>query len=413
MDSLLDQLWLPEIWEQFYDYKLSLVSNGSFEKELRGFIDGKMYLPVCRAIADGKRFPLPKRAVISKMDTAKKRVVYTYPEPENTVLKMLTWLLLRRYDDVFSENLYSFRPGCSAKDAIRRLQSVPGIREMYSYKADISNYFNSVDIPMLLPMMDEVLSGDPELCGFLSALLREPNVLESGKELTEQKGIMAGTPIASFLANLFLKDLDAHFAALSLPYCRYSDDIIVFAPTREELEEQILYIKRFLAEKKLSINPDKEYRTVPGEKWTFLGFSFENGAVDIAPASVMQLKRKMRRKARALSRWRDKKGVSGERAAKAFIKALNRKLYEYTDENDLTWARWFFPVISTVGSLRELDRYAEDCVRFIASGTRTKKRYDFRYSDIKALGYRSLVHEYYRELTESEKHGAGKDEGAV
>ena len=152
---------------------------------------------------------------------------------------------------------------------------------------------------------------------------------------------------------------------------------------------------------------------MPGEKWTFLGFSFENGTVDIAPASVMKLKRKMRRKARALSRWRDKKGVSGERAAKAFIKALNRKLYEYTDENDLTWARWFFPVISTVGSLRGLDRYAEDCVRFIASGTRTKKRYDFRYSDIKALGYRSLVHEYYRELTESEKHGAGKDEGAV
>ena len=118
---------------------------------------------------------------------------------------------------------------------------------------------------------------------------------------------------------------------------------------------------------------------------------------------MTKLKQKLRRKARALARWRDRKGVSGEKAAKAFIKALNRKLYEHTDENDLTWARWFFPVISTSGSLRELDRYAEDCVRFIATGKRTKGRFDFRYEQMKRLGFRSLVHEYYRELTEAEK----------
>ncbi len=411
--GLILQLQDEAVWKRFYEYRKARHLPKAEARELLSFMEEKRYLPVVERMLSGERFPLPRRAVISKQGSSKKRVVYTYPPDENRVLKLLTYLMLRKYDSLYAPGLYSFRPGRSAKDAVLRLTKKRDIASMYSYKADISNYFNSVDIPLLLPMMDEALSGDPGLCGFLSALLREPNVLESGKELTEQKGIMAGTPIAAFLANLFLKELDAHFAALSLPYCRYSDDIIVFAPTREELETQILFIKRFLAEKKLAINPDKEYRTVPGEKWTFLGFSFENGAVDIAPASVMKLKKKMRRKARALSRWRDKKGVSGERAAKAFIKALNRKLYEYTDENDLTWARWFFPVISTVGSLRELDRYAEDCVRFIASGTRTKKRYDFRYSDIKALGYRSLVHEYYRELTEAEKHGAEKDEGAV
>ena len=406
-------LWLPEIWEQFYAYKLSLVPNGSFEKELRGFIDGKMYLPVCHMIADGQRFPLPKKAVISKMDTAKKRVVYTYPEPENTVLKMLTWLLLRRYNDVFSENLYSFRPGRSAKDAIRRLQSVPGIREMYSYKADISNYFNSVPVPKLLPTLAEVLSGDPELLLFLSGLLNETEVLdgnEAGRQsvITEQKGIMAGTPLSAFYANLYLRDLDRRFEEAGIPYARYSDDMILFAGSREETEEQAAYVRAFLQERGLQLNPDKEEFRGPEEGWTFLGFSFCGGIIDIAPASVKKIKGKMRRKSRALRRWACRNEADPERAAAAFIRVFNRKLMgdspgrtesrECTDgirENDLTWSRWFFSVINTDKSLQEIDHYAQECIRFLMSGKHTKARFYIRYEEMKSLGYRSLVHAYY------------------
>ena len=168
--SLLDQLSLPEVWERFYEYKTSLVSAGSAETRLRRFIDDAEYLPVCRKIREGAPLPLPKKAVISKLSSSKKRTVYICPEPENTVLKLLTWLLLRRYDSLFSDGLYSFRPGRSAKDAIRHLRSVSGIREMYSYKADISNYFNSIPIPRFLPVLKETLSDDPELYLFLSSL---------------------------------------------------------------------------------------------------------------------------------------------------------------------------------------------------------------------------------------------------
>ncbi len=42
-----------------------------------------------------------------------------------------------------------------------------------------------------------------------------------------------------------------------------------------------------------------------------------------------------------------------------------------------------------------IDHYAQDCLRVLLSGTRTKARYNARYEDLKALGYRSLVHAYY------------------
>ena len=227
--SLLDLLSRPEVWEAFYEYKSNLSCPKSFLRDLRSFIDTAAYLPVCEKIAAGGRFPLPKKSVVCKMSSQKKRTVYTYPFAENTVLKLLTWLMLREYDAVFSYNLYSFRPGRTAKDAVLRLKYAPGMRGMYAYKADVSDYFNSIPIDPLLVKLRGTLRDDAALCRFLESLLCEPYVMDNGKPVTEQKGIMAGTPLSAFFANLYLGDLDAVFAERGVLYARYSDDIIVFA----------------------------------------------------------------------------------------------------------------------------------------------------------------------------------------
>lgn len=394
--NILSQLKEKRVWERFYRYKEEHFASRTVLAELRGFIDREEYLPVCERMDFGEAFPLPVRSVINKMNTKKRRVVYTYPPAENTVLKLLTWLLLRRYDDRFEENLWSFRPGRGAKDAVRELVRFPGIGEMYSYKADISNYFNSVDVDLLLPMLEELTVENPELYAFLRRLLIEDRVMDRGDVITEPKGIMAGTPLASFYANLYLAELDRYFSERGILYARYSDDLILFARTEEEREEHIRFIRRFLEDRHLRLNPDKEVCTEPGERWEFLGFSYQNGTVDIAEVSGRKLRAKMRRKTRALRRWQMRKGLSGEKAAKAFIRAFNRKLFEQTEDHDLTWARWYFPVISTTDSLKKIDRYAQDCIRYLMSGTRTKGRFRIRYEDIRTLGYRNLVHEYYQ-----------------
>lgn len=393
--SLLDQLLQPQCWERFYFYKSSLTASAGQAEELRRFIDREAYVPPAAAILRGDAFPLPRRAVLSKMQSGKKRTVYTYPAAENTVLKLLTYLMLRKYDRLFSRNLYSFRPGKTAKDAIRSLTHLHDIRNMYAYKADISNYFNSVPLTQFLPMLQDALKDDPRLYAFLRGLLEEPFVLDGTDKITEQKGIMAGTPLSAFYANLYLSVLDRWFAEQKIPYARYSDDIIVLAPTAALRDHYAEIIRRFLTARGLSLNPDKEMLCSPADGWSFLGFHYQNGVIDIAPASVIKLKRKMRRKTRALRRWADRNRIPGEKAAAAFIRIFNRKLLEQSADRDLTWSRWFFPVINTTESLRVIDRYAQDCLRYLLSGTRTKSRYRVRYSELKKLGYKSLVHEYY------------------
>ena len=393
--SLLDLLSDHSVWEKFYNYKLSLVGSKKYEKELDEYIKERRYLNVCKTIREDGAFPLPKKSVISKMGTNKKRTVYVYPKDENIALKMLTYLILRKYDSIFSRGLYSFRPGRTAKDAVRALLKIKDVPLMYSYKVDIHDYFNSIPIDIFLPQLEAVLCDDKELYTFLSSLLLETRVVDRGGIIEEKKGIMAGTPQSSFFANLFLSRLDKHFEELGVIYARYSDDIILFAKSREEVEKHAEFIKSFLAENQLTVNPVKESYTCPGEPYTFLGFICDNGKVDIAPATVKKLKQKMRRKRDALVRWSKRNEVGSEKAARAFIRIFNRKLLESPTDNELSWSSWFFPVISTTESLHEIDLYAQDCLRYIVSGKHTKARYNVRYDDLKSLGYRSLVNAYY------------------
>lgn len=396
--SLLQRLSEESAWQQFYAYKTSLSCHKSMEKDLPQFIEQRSYLPVCQQIENSMDFPLPCRAVINKSSSSRKRVVYAYPEPHNTVLKLLTYLLIRQYDHLFAGNLYSFRPHRTAKDAVRRIISLSCRQPMYMYKADISNYFNSIPASRFLPELQQVLFDDPQLYQFLSRLLTAPAVNADGQIIADKKGIMAGTPLSSFYANVYLRELDQWFYEQRIPYARYSDDIIVLAPEMNQVQDHAETIRHFLLQRELHINPDKESFASPAEGWTFLGFCCRNGTIDIAPVTVSKIKHKMRRKARSLRRWSDRGGIDSRKAAAAFIRIFNRKLIDEPQDSELSWSKWFFSVINTTSSLQCIDHYAQDCLRFLISGSRTKSRYNIRYQDLKSLGYQSLVNAYYRYL---------------
>ncbi len=394
--SLTDKLFEESSWERFFKYKSDLRCSKRFTKELREFIDKKKYLEYAGAVSSLTGLPLPSKAVISKMSSQKKRTVYKYPYEFNMILKLLTYMTLRKYDHIFSPCLYSFRPGICAKDAIDSVCRVRNLHKLYSYKIDVSDYFNSIPVDRICAILDETIKDDDKLLNLMKTLLCEERVISGDNIITEKKGIMAGTPIASFYANLYLKDLDEMFSSKGILYARYSDDIIVFADNEKDIEKYRQMILDHLSSKGLAVNPDKEAFSRPDDGFCFLGIEVKNGDVDIAPASVKKLKQKMRRKARALDRWRHREGIDGTKAASAFIRIFNHKLLEENEDSDLTWSLWFFPVITTSKSLHEIDLYSQELLRFLISGKHNKSRYDVRYEDLKSLGYKSLVNEYYK-----------------
>lgn len=394
--SLLSCLSNQSVWIQYFEYKVQNGHLGEDEtQDLFLFIRNQEYISILNKIT-AKGFSIPYKKQIQKIDSTKKRVVYTFPKEENYILKLLTYLLIRVYDGAFSSNLYSFRANYSVKQAFQHILSTSNIDQYYTYKVDISDYFNSIDLDILLPSLHKVLSNDLALYEFIEAILKNPFVVENGEIKQEKKGVMAGCPIAAFLANVYLSDLDKMFAEEEIIYCRYSDDIIIFTKNKEAQERIKQKLLTTLENYHLTVNTAKEVATISNEPWTFLGLKYDNGEIDISDIALKKIKAKMRRKTRALIRWKNLKNKEPIYAVKAFINAFNKKFYNNTDVHDMTWSRWYFPLITTDKSLRVIDQYMQECIRYIATEKHTKSRYNFRYNQMKELGYQSLVNNWYK-----------------
>ena len=396
--SLLDILSDERVWIDFYEQKVDpTYFRIADAQQLFQYVRQKRYLPVVERIRTGEGLSVPLKKRIAKADSLKKRIVYSLPEDEAMVLKLLTWLMIRKYDFFFSDNLYSFRPGYGVKHALKRILNDSESSQYYSYKLDVRNYFNSIDVNLLLPILNDLLKHDTPLYDFLMQQLSDQCVMDEGELIEEKKGVMAGMPYAVFLANVFLTPLDRMFEQIpGVVYCRYSDDIILFSKDKETLEQAKEILHNYLGDYHLEINPSKVIETRPGESWTFLGFECDGKAIDVSKVSVQKLKSKMKRKAKALRRWAEVNGKDGWMAAKAFIKHFNKKLYTSESNCEVNWSWWYFPLITTDSSLKQIDSCMQDCIRYVATGKRTKSRFNFSYEQMKDLGMLSLVNMWYK-----------------
>lgn len=398
--SLLDSLLDDKMWQNFLEHKRSSVLSERELKKYENYINDKKYKEIAiKIVNDNYTFSYPRRVCINKIRKNKKRIVYIYNKEETYIFKMLVFLMYK-YDYLFMPNLYSFRKRSGTKKALSDLIR-NHIKTKAAYKVDIKNYFNSIPVDKLLETLKDDLQDD-KLYKLFYDILTNKEVLNDDEIIEEEKGIMAGVPIASFFANYYLKDLDKYFYENKITYCRYADDIIVF-DKKEKIEGHRKYILEFLKGKGLEINSEKEFFYDVGDEVEFLGFSYKNGTIDLNENSIKKIKGKIRRSARGLRRWMIKKNTLPIAPLKAMNKKYNKKFYGM-EEDDLSWKYWFFPTINTDKSLKIVDRYMQDWQRYIVTGVHNKKNYEkVSYDMIKKCGYRSLVNEYYKYKNSCEK----------
>ena len=408
-ETIMEAAGNEENWQAFLEYKLEKQHlNREEEQQIREFIERKAYLSLC-ALWEEQAYPAnyPKKRIVNKQGSQKKRIVYTFADDEGIFLKFIAFHLFR-YDEIFCDNCYAFRREFGVWDAMRRIRSMPSLQNKYCLKVDIRNYFNSIDIDLLLDKLLFLKEKDLPLYSLFSRILRENHVEENGNIIVEQHGAMAGTPISPFFANIYLKDVDEYFKNNNIPYFRYSDDIILFADNMDELIQLQNQLYAQLSALKLTINQEKQHISKPGEVWEFLGFCYRNGEIDLSDSTIRKMKAKIKRKADALRRWQRQKGLSSEKAAIGFIRAMNHKFYGSNsnasdcldaplEHNDFTWSRWFFPNLTTDAGLRIIDDYLQEYIRYTVTGRHYKGNYRIRYETLKEWGYRSLVHEYYNQ----------------
>lgn len=390
-DKLIDD----SLWLEYYNLKITkdFISDKE-KKELEEFVLNKKYKPIVDKMYKNKySFSIPKKHLINKSH-GKKRKVYTYTDDEMQVLKYISFLLYE-YDYLFSKNLYSFRKNISVKNAVKSLQVTKNIKNMYGYKVDIKNYFNSINTDILLNNLKKDIK-DNVLYNFFVDILNNKYVIFEDEEVYEEKGAIAGNPISAFLANYYLREIDEYFWNQKVFYIRYADDILIFANTKDEINTYKEKLYAFLKQYKLEVNHNKEHFYNVGEPFEFLGFLFDKNTIDLSHNTLVKIKGKIRRSSRGLRRWYIKNNKDCMDAIKAMNRKYNQKFYG-NGESELTWKFWFFPSINTDKSLRIIDKYYQDQLRYIVTGKHNKKNYKIvPYTTLKKCNYKSLVNEFYK-----------------
>jgi hypothetical protein len=389
MPSLTEPLTTPGFWDGVLeDLEDRLSPRDARLPRFRELVRSGEALKRAGAWLGGARLAPPHERRLNREGQGRKKTVYLFEPEDDLLLRGLHHVLHPVVDSLLPDNCHAFRTGGSARSAFTALLKDPGLGDKACLRLDVRNYFNSIPPERLLARLPPPLAGDAPLVRVLEGLLLDPRVRREGGVVEgAPKGVMAGTCTAPLLANLYLREVDLAFLARSVTYGRYSDDLIVLdAPGHLAAHEAAL--REALSEAGLAVNEEKSGRSPPGEPWTWLGLRYHQGEIDLAPHTAEKLRARVRR----LARRQERRKREPEAAVRRVLRRLDRKLYggEGT-EGELCWARWFFPVLTTDRTLRELDAVIQEKLRFVASGRYARASHRvLPYERMVALGYLPL-----------------------
>lgn len=193
----------------------------------------------------------------------------------------------------FEAKSYGFRPGRSTHDAINQsYMLLRKGRHSWVFDADVKAAFDNICHKSILEQLGN-LPGKPLIKQWLKAGYLEKEVF-----YPTESGVPQGGVISPLLANLALNGLEAVLTSYTkvrvahtspqaekqrtykayrktYGYCRYADDFIVTAETKEDLEAIVPVIQEWLAQRGLQLNEEKTKIVQLTEGFNFLGFHFQ------------------------------------------------------------------------------------------------------------------------------------------
>lgn len=197
----------------------------------------------------------------------------------------------------FRDCSYGFRPGRSAKDALREVDAALKAGHTWVVDADLKGYFDS--IPHHLLMEDiAVRISDGRVLALIEAYLRA-DILDGLEQWIPTRGTPQGAVLSPLLANLYLHGLDCRLREQGYRIVRYADDFVIACDDEQHARAALQQVQTWCGERDLTLHPDKTHIgdcRHQGEGFEFLGYRFEGGRRWVRKKSRQALKDKIRAK---------------------------------------------------------------------------------------------------------------------
>ena len=182
------------------------------------------------------------------------------------------------FESLFSDGSYGYRPGRSAKDAVKRVKEYAEQGYTSAVVLDLSKYFDTMNHVILLNLLRKQIS-DERVIQMVKRYLKS-GVMENGVVVETTEGSPQGGNLSPLLANIYLNEFDQEYKRRGVPCIRYADDIVLLAKSPRAAQRLLETSTRYLEETlKLKVNKEKS-RAVSVfaiRNFKYLGFAFGKG----------------------------------------------------------------------------------------------------------------------------------------
>jgi RNA-directed DNA polymerase len=186
----------------------------------------------------------------------------------------------------FEDNVYAYRPGRSAQEALAEVRKRLYEGQHHVVDADVEQYFDTIPHADLLQSVARRVA-DGKILHLLKLWLKSPVEERDGKgnrRMTGGKKSKRGTPqggvVSPLLANIYINRLLRHWSKTGASQrlgqiVSYADDFVILCASRSQAAASLAQVSRWLEKLGLRIHSAKTRLCyVEEESFDFLGYTF-------------------------------------------------------------------------------------------------------------------------------------------
>ena len=212
---------------------------------------------------------------------------------DRLVQQAIHQVLSERYEKIFSEHNYGFRPHRSAHEALAQAGRYVAQGYEYVIDLDLEKFFDEVNHHRLMWLLSRRI-GDGRVLTLLHRFLKA-GLLQEGLMSQRTKGTPQGGPLSPLLSNIILDELDKELERRGHRYVRYADDVKIFVRSETSALRVKVRISKFIEGKLLLKVNDKKSRICKGYELNFLGHSLlRNGQLGLSEQSEQRVKQRVK-----------------------------------------------------------------------------------------------------------------------
>lgn len=212
---------------------------------------------------------------------------------DRLIQQAISQVLSKRYDPIFSDHSYGFRPHRNAHQALRKAGKYVAEGKDWVIDIDLAKFFDEVNHDRLLWQLSTRI-GDKRVLKLIGKFLRA-GMLSGGMTNQRVKGTPQGSPLSPLLSNIVLDELDKELERRGHCFVRYADDIIILVGSELSAERVMKNLSKFIENRmRLKINKEKS-KIIRPYQLNFLGHSIlKDGNLGLSRKSEQRFKAKFK-----------------------------------------------------------------------------------------------------------------------